>query len=240
MDSTIVNELDVKIFADGAQLPDMLKLSATPYVKGFTTNPTLMRQCKVTDYEFFARALLEQITDKPISFEVLSDDFSEMARQARCIASWGPNVYVKIPIVNTRNQSSIGLIEHLVQEGVKLNVTAILSKQQMEQVVEVLSPHVPSFVSIFAGRIADTGRDPLPFMTHALKCLKGFSLTELIWASPRELFNLIQANLVGCHAITLSKSLLDKLPLLGKDLDHYSLETVHMFYQDALESGLIL
>ena len=210
-------DLSVKIFADGADKKRILELYADPSIKGFTTNPTLMHQVGLTDYEGFARDLLASIADRPISLEVFSDEFSEMERQATMIASWGPNVYVKIPITNTRGESSQPLIKRLVAAGVKLNVTAILTSEQIDSTVDALAGSPHSYVSVFAGRIADTGVDPLPFIERAVQ---GCSTTplEVIWASPRELLNIVQAHQVGCHVITVTPEILKKLPMLGKDL----------------------
>jgi transaldolase len=233
-----LTELNTKMFADGAVLEDILELAARPYVRGFTTNPTLMRKAGVTDYESFARLVLERVTDLPVSFEVFSDEIGEMRRQALEIASWAPNVYVKVPITNTRRDSTAELIKELAAEGVKVNVTGILTVPQVETAVGVLSGGAPSFVSVFAGRIADTGRDPIPIMKDALRILRASPSSELIWASPRELLNLIQAHEIGCHIITMTGDLLAKIELLGKDLDQYSLDTVKMFFEDANRSGL--
>jgi transaldolase len=234
----VLAELNTKIFADGAVLDDILELAARPYVRGFTTNPTLMHKAGVTDYEAFARLVLERVTDLPVSFEVFSDEIDEMRRQALEIASWAPNVYVKVPITNTRRDSTADLVRELAAEGVKLNVTGILTLPQVETAVGALIGGAPSFVSVFAGRIADTGRDPIPIMTEALAILTASPSSELIWASPRELLNLIQANEIGCHIVTMTGDLLAKIPLLGKDLGEYSLETVKMFFEDANRSGL--
>jgi transaldolase len=231
-------ELNTKIFADGAVLEDILELAARPYVRGFTTNPTLMRKAGVTDYESFARLVLERVTDLPVSFEVFSDEIGEMRRQALEIASWAPNVYVKVPITNTRRDSTAEIIKELAAEGVKVNVTGILTVPQVETAVGVLSGGAPSFVSVFAGRIADTGRDPIPIMKDVLRILTASPSSELIWASPRELLNLIQAHEIGCHIITMTGDLLAKVELLGRDLDEYSLDTVKMFFEDANRSGL--
>jgi transaldolase len=219
-------------------LEDILELAARPYIRGFTTNPTLMRKAGVTDYESFARLVLERVTDLPVSFEVFSDEIGEMRRQALEIASWAPNVYVKVPITNTRRDSTAELIKELAAEGVKVNVTGILTVPQVETAVGVLSGGAPSFVSVFAGRIADTGRDPIPIMKDVLRILTASPSSELIWASPRELLNLIQAHEIGCHIITMTGDLLAKVELLGKDLDQYSLDTVKMFFEDANRSGL--
>ncbi|MDP9203556.1 MAG: transaldolase [Gemmatimonadota bacterium] len=215
----------------------MLEMAAKPFIQGLTTNPTLMRKAGITDYRAFAVDILQVIPDKPISFEVFSDDFGEMEKQAREIASWGHNVYVKIPITNTKREPAYGLIERLAKENIKLNITAMMTLAQVRGVVKVLDPDVPSYVSVFAGRIADTGRDPVPLMAEAVELLKVRPRAELIWASPRELLNLFQADTIGCHVITVTNDVLKKLDLVGKDLDDYSLETVKMFYGDATSAG---
>jgi transaldolase len=225
--------LGVKIFADGADLASILELARHPWIRGFTTNPTLMRKAGITDYEGFARELTERIPDRPFSFEVLSDDFGEMERQALKIASWGSNVYVKIPITNTRGESSAPLVDHLAKQDVQVNVTAIMTLQQVESVLGSLRGGPRSCISIFAGRVADAGVDPLPILIGALERMRDFPQIELIWASPRELFNIVQAGAIGCHIITVTHDLLKKLPLLGKDLTEYSLDTVKMFVEDA-------
>jgi transaldolase len=228
----------IKIFADGASLPALLELAQSPSISGFTTNPTLMRKAGVTDYRAFAREALAHIKDKPISFEVFADDFPEMNRQAREIATWASNVYVKIPITNTKRESSIGLIRELSSDGVKVNVTAICTLPQVQETAQALKGGAPSVVSVFAGRIADTGRDPVPLMKSALDaCTSADPLIELLWASPRELLNLVQADQVGCHIITVTHDLLKKLDLIGKDLADFSLDTVKMFHRDAADAG---
>jgi transaldolase len=228
----------IKIFADGASLPALLELAGSPQIAGFTTNPTLMRKAGVTDYRAFAHQVLATIRDRPISFEVFADDFPEMNRQAREIATWGDNVYVKIPITNTKRASSIGLIRELSGSGVKVNVTAICTLAQVEETAQALKGGAPSVVSVFAGRIADTGRDPVPLMRSALEaCTLADPLIELLWASPRELLNLVQADQVGCHIITVTHDLLKKLDLIGKDLGEFSLDTVKMFHRDAADAG---
>jgi transaldolase len=234
------HDLRVKIFADGADLSGMTRLANEPFIKGFTTNPTLMRKAGVTNYETFARQVLEKITDRPVSFEVFSDEFDQMARQTRLISSWGANVYVKIPVTNTRGESAAALISQLSGEGLKLNITALMTVEQVRQVSGALRNGTPSIVSIFAGRIADTGCDPLPIMVEALQILKATPSAELLWASPREVLNVIQANQIGCHIITVTTDLLAKLKILGKDLNDYSLETVEMFYNDACAAGYSL
>src|SRR5271157_4964445 len=235
-----LDQLKVKIFADGADLDGILELYHNPYITGFTTNPTLMRKSGITDYEKFARQVLEKITDRPISFEVFSDEFNEMERQARKIASWGRNVYVKIPVTNTRRESSVALIRRLAQEKVKLNVTALMTLDQVRMVSGALADHTSSFISIFAGRIADTGRDPMPIMKEAVEIMSSHTTQELIWASPRELLNIFHADEIGCHVITVTHDILKKLPLVGKELDEYSLDTVKMFHGDAQIAGYTL
>jgi transaldolase len=235
-----LEDLDVKIFADGADKSDMLDMYAQPYIKGLTTNPTLMRKAGISDYSGFCKEILSQIKDKPISFEVFSDDFHDMERQALEIANWGDNVYVKIPITNTKREASCELIERLAKRSVKLNVTAILTLQQVRDVINSLNPEVASYVSVFAGRIADTGRDPVPIMAAAVEMMKIVPKTELIWASPRELLNIFQADQIGCHVITVTRDILKKLPLIGYSLDSYSLETVKMFHQDAVAADFKL
>lgn len=229
--------MSVKIFADGAEKASMLKLYANPQIQGFTTNPTLMRKAGITDYEAFARDILMAIPDRPISFEVFADDFEEMERQAERIATWGENVYVKIPVTNTRGESSAGLVRRLAARGVKQNVTALMTLEQVRVVTEALSAGPAANISVFAGRVADTGVDPLPLMRTALEIMRPYTQLELIWASPRELLNIVQASEIGCHIITVTSDILNKLPLIGKDLGEYSLDTVKMFRNDALASG---
>ena len=235
-----VAELQVKIFADGADLASILELARNPWIKGFTTNPTLLRKAGVKDYESFGRQLTRQIPNRPFSFEVLSDDFDEMEAQALAIASWGQNVYVKIPITNTRGQSSAPLIRRLAHQGVKLNITALMTVEQVDAVLPGLKHGPPSCISIFAGRVADAGCDPLPILCAALTRIRPYPQIELIWASPRELFNIVQADAIGCHIITVTHDILKKLPLLGKDLNEYSLDTVKMFFDDARAAGFTL
>jgi transaldolase len=235
----------IKIFADGASLPMLRELANNPRIAGYTTNPTLMRKAGVTDYRQFAHAALEIVGNKPISFEVFADDFPEMERQAREIASFGPNVYVKLPITNTRRDSALPLVRELSQSGVKINVTALCTLEQVEKSAEALQGGAPAVVSVFAGRIADTGRDPMPLMTEAVSickaaCLGSSAPIELLWASPRELLNLVQAEAVGCQIITVTSDLLQKLALIGKDLEQFSLETVQMFHRDATAAGFEL
>jgi len=231
-----VEDLKVKIFADGADKAGMLEMYAKSFIKGLTTNPTLMNKAGITDYRIFAKEILSAIKDKPISFEVFSDDFKDMERQALEIASWGDNVYVKIPITNTQRETCYSLVKKLAAQKVKLNVTAIMTLEQVRDVVAALQPNVPSYVSVFAGRIADTGRDPLPLMSAAVEILKLTPAAELIWASPRELLNIFQADAIGCQVITVTNDILKKLSLVGYDLDEYSLDTVKMFYKDAVSA----
>jgi transaldolase len=228
--------LRIKIFADGANLEEMLEAHRSGLVKGFTTNPTLMRKAGVTDYEQFARSVLRQIQDMPISFEVFSDDIEEMAGQARTIAGWGRNVYVKIPVTNTRGESTAGIVKKLSGEGIRLNITALLTLDQVRNVCEALDEKTPAIVSLFAGRVADTGRDPVPMMREAVQILRARPLAELLWASPREILNLIQADETGCHIITMTNDLLKKMSLLGTELEVLSLQTVKMFHDDAAAS----
>lgn len=232
-----IDQLSVKIFADGADLAGMLDMYRQPFIKGFTTNPTLMRKAGVGDYRAFAREVLRAIPDRPISFEVLSDEFDEMERQAREMASWGENVYVKIPVTNTRSEPSYDLVQRLSHSGVKVNVTALMSLDQVKQAAGAVACGEPACVSVFAGRVADTGRDPVPLMAAAVEALKVAPNAELIWASPRELLNVFHADTVGCHIITVTNDILKKLPLVGRDLEDFSLDTVKMFYEDATKAG---
>jgi transaldolase len=229
--------LAIKLFADGADLAGMIEMSSKPYISGLTTNPTLMKKAGITDYVKFAKEALREIQSIPISFEVFSDELEEMKIQGEKIASWGENVYVKLPISNTRGKSTKSVIEHLTAKGVKVNITAIMTNEQVTHITDALNPDIDSYVSVFAGRIADTGRDPVPLMKKCLQTLSGNTRAELIWASPRELLNIFQANQIGCHIITATNDLLKKLELIGRDLPAYSLETVKMFYEDALTSG---
>lgn len=229
--------LKIKIFADGANMEEMVSAYKNKLVDGFTTNPTLMRKAGVTDYEKFARELLSQIRDLSISFEVFSDDFDEMERQARKINSWGKNVHVKIPVTNTQGDFSGPLIQKLAKEGIPLNITAILTADQVKKVAQVLQPNVSAIVSVFAGRIADTGVDPMPIMRASAKILKPLQKAELLWASSRETLNVLQAQECGCHIITVTGEILKKLSMLGKDLNQLSLETVKMFREDGLKAG---
>jgi transaldolase len=237
MTTPSVSQLKVKIFADGANLKDMMEAAANPMVKGFTTNPTLMRAAGVGDYKAFAFDVLKAIPDRPVSFEVFADDFATMESQAREITSWGPNVYVKIPVSNTKAEFAGPLIATLSRAGVKLNVTAIMTLEQVKRVGEALAENTPAVVSVFAGRIADTGRDPVPLMANAVRILRSRPKAELLWASPRELLNIFQADEIGCRIITVQNDVIKKLALVGKDLDAYSLETVSMFYKDATAAG---
>ena len=235
-----IADLNVKIFADGADRSAMLKLYQNPYVAGFTTNPTLMRKAGITDYEAFARDILAAIPDRSISLEVFADDLNEMERQALKIATWGENVYVKIPVTNSQGESTADLVKRLSLSGVKLNVTALMTLAQVRDVCFSLAGGAPAYVSVFAGRVADTGRDPLTIMKAAVEILALYPQTELIWASPRELLNIIQAHEIGCHIITVTGDILQKLSLIGKNLDDYSLDTVKMFRSDAMASGFTL
>lgn len=232
-----VNELKIKIFADGADLETMVAMSKKPLIKGLTTNPTLMRKAGIIDYKDFAKEVLARIQDKPISFEVFSDDLKEIIEQAMEIASWGENVNVKIPITNSEGIETTSAIKELSRMGIALNITAILTIGQVKSVIEALDENSSAFISVFAGRIADTGRDPIPLMKKALQIMKEKPKSEIIWASPRELLNVIQADSIGCHIITATSDILNKLDIIGKDLTLYSLETVKMFRDDALASG---
>lgn len=231
------SDLKIKIFADGADFESMMALYAKPYIQGFTTNPTLMRMAGITNYEAFGRKILEAIPDRPISLEVFADDFESMEKQARVIASWGSNVNVKIPVTNTKGEFSGNLIRRLSSDGIVLNVTALLSLSQVERVAEALDPKSASIVSVFAGRVADTGVDPVPLMTKALAILKSRPKAELLWASPRELLNIFQADQIGTHIITVTHDLLKKLANVGYDLEAFSLDTVKMFFNDAQASN---
>jgi transaldolase len=235
-----VADLKVKLFADGAERAGIMQMYQNPLIRGFTTNPTLMRKAGISDYEAFAKDILSAVPDRPISFEVFADEFDEMERQALKISRWGDNVYTKIPVTNTRRESSLELICRLARKGVKLNVTAMMTLEQVSDVSAALTDGPPAYVSMFAGRIADTGRDPVPIMASAVELLRPHSNIELIWASPRELLNIFQADSVGCHIITATNDLLQKLALVGKDLHDYSLETVEMFHRDAAQAGFAL
>ncbi|MEZ5356540.1 MAG: transaldolase [Bryobacteraceae bacterium] len=238
--SKTASSLSVKLYADGADRGTMLDLYANPWIQGFTTNPTLMRKAGITDYQAFAQEIVAAIPDRPISLEVFADDVAEMERQARKIATWGENVYVKIPVTNTKREPTAPLVRKLSHEGVKLNVTAILAIEQVREVVDALAGGAPSNVSVFAGRIADTGIDPVPLMQETVDLTRPHAGMEVIWASPRELLNVFQADTIGCHIITATADILKKLSLVGKDLHDYSLETVQMFYEDATKSGFRL
>jgi transaldolase len=232
-----LKDLKVQIFADGADLAVIAELARNPLIAGFTTNPTLMRRANVRDYKAFALDVLQIVPTRPVSFEVFSDDFEEMERQAHEIASWGPNVYVKIPVTNTEGEFSGSLVKRLSAGGAQVNVTALLTLDQVRRVSGALSPRTRSYVSVFAGRVADTGRDPVELMRQSVELLSSNRRAELIWASPRELLNIFQADMVGCHVITVTRDLLAKLPMVGKDLDELSLDTVCMFRQDAVNAG---
>jgi transaldolase len=236
----MLDQLSTRIFADGANLEGILALAADPRIEGFTTNPTLMRKAGLTDYTGFARRLLEQVTKHPISFEVFADDPSEMRRQARVIASWGENVYVKIPVTTTTGEPLTALARELSQEGIRVNVTALFTIAQVEQITAAVKDGAPSYVSVFAGRIADAGVDPMPVMARSVQIMAEAPRAELIWASPREILNLVQADQVGCHIITITHDLLKKLDGLGKKLEQFSLETVRMFHGDAAAAGFTL
>lgn len=232
-----ISELKIKLFADGADRAQILAAQANPLISGFTTNPTLMRAAGVKDYEAFAHEVLEVVTERPVSFEVFADEFCEMERQAHKIASWAENVYVKIPVTNTRRESSMKLVHRLAHSGVKVNVTAVLTLDQVRDASAALGGGAPSVVSVFAGRIADTAEDPVPLMATAVEMVSAYPNVELLWASPRELLNIFQANDIGCHIITATDSVLSKLKTVGKDLGDFSLETVLMFHTDAARSG---
>lgn len=234
---TKIDSLKVRLFADGAELDGILALAKKPYIKGFTTNPTLMRKAGIEDYETFARKLIAAVPDRPLSFEVFADDMESMIAQGRVIASWGENVNVKIPVTTTSGTFTGPVISALSRAGVVVNVTAMMTAQQVEQVADCIDPNVPAIISVFAGRIADTGRDPVPAMKDCLRTLASRPKAELLWASPRELLNIFQADEIGCHIITVSHDLLAKLSTVGKDLDAYSLETVQMFHRDAQAAG---
>jgi len=232
-----VPNLKVKLFADGADLAGIKEMAANPAIKGFTTNPTLMRKAGVADYKTFAVQALQAVGGRPISFEVFADEFGEMEKQAHEIASWGRNIYVKVPVMNTKREFCGPLVERLSRAGIQVNVTALMTVDQVKRVTERLASDTPAIISVFAGRIADTGRDPMPIMAASAKAMKARPKAELIWASPRELLNIFQAGDVGCHIITATNDILKKLSLVGKDLDGYSLETVEMFYKDAKAAG---
>jgi transaldolase len=237
---TPIERLRVKIFADGADRAAMLSLNAQPFIRGMTTNPTLMRKAGIANYRAFARDILEHVRDKPVSFEVISDEFAQMERQAVEIAGWAENVYVKIPVTNTRGDPSYALVQRLASRGVKVNVTAIMTLRQVRDVAAALNPEVASYVSVLAGRVADSGVDPVPLMAAAVRMLEPLPRAELIWGSPREVLNILQADSVGCHVITVTADLLRKLPLVGRSLEEVSLDTVKMFYDDAAAAGFTL
>jgi transaldolase len=237
---SVIDDLDVKIFADGADLDAILALAADKRISGFTTNPTLMWKAGLTDYEEFAKRLLERITVHPISFEVFADDADEMRRQALKISRWGENVYVKVPVTTTKGESMAPLVRELSEGGVKVNVTALFTTAQVELITAAVKDGAPSYISVFAGRIADAGIDPMPIMGRAVQIMLDAPRSELIWASPREVLNVVQADQVGCHIITVTNDLLKKLDLLGKDLMQFSLETVQMFHRDAIAAGFSL
>ena len=229
--------LKIKLFADGADLTGMLDMAANPRISGFTTNPTLMRKAGIKNYENFARDVLSSITDKPVSFEVFSDDSDEMYKQALCISEWAPNVFVKIPVTNTKGVNTSKVVKQLSSEGVKVNVTAIMTTEQLDDLALNLDSGIESFISIFAGRIADTGRNPVDHISYVINLFSIFPKAEIIWASPRELYNVIQANDIGCHVITATNDILKKITTIGKDLSEFSLETVQMFRDDAVNAG---
>jgi len=235
-----IQSLRVKIFADGADKAGMLEMARQPYISGLTTNPTLMRKVGIVDYRAFAQEIISAIPNLPISFEVFSDEFEEMERQANQIAAWGAHVYVKIPVTNTRGEPAYGLIRRLSKAGVKLNVTALMTLEKVRDVSAALAGGPSSYVSVFAGRVADTGRDPVPMMAAAVELLRPYPEQELLWASPRELLNIFQADAIGCQIITVTNDVLKKLSLVGKDLGEYSLDTVKMFYNDAQQAGYSL
>ncbi len=236
----MLDRISTRIFADGADLDGILALAADPRIQGFTTNPTLMHKAGLTEYADFARRLLAEVTRHPISFEVFADEPDEITRQARLIASWGENVYVKVPVTTTRGESLAPLVRELSEEGIQVNVTALFTPAQVERITEAVRDGAPSCISVFAGRIADAGVDPLPIMARSVQIMATAPRAELIWASPREILNLVQADQVGCHIITITHDLLKKLDCLGKDLEQYSLETVRMFHGDALAAGFTL
>jgi transaldolase len=235
-----MNDLRIKIFADGADEKGIAELAANPMIKGYTTNPTLMRAAGVSDYEAFAHRVLKVVTEAPISFEVFADEWDEMERQARKITTWGKNVFVKIPITNTKGDSAARLMHRLALDGIRLNITGMLTVEQVRTSAACLANGPECIISVFAGRIADTGVDPIPLMCEALEVMRPHPNLELLWASPRELLNIVQADAIGCHIITVTHELLKKLPILGKDLEEYSLDTVKMFHRDAQAAGFAL
>jgi transaldolase len=232
-----IEDLKVKIFYDGSDKKDMLDMNNKNFIKGFTTNPSLMKKAGINNYKSFAKDILGTIKEKPISFEVFSDDFYEMEKQAMEIASWSNNVYVKIPITNTKKKNSKELIKRLTKKKVKLNITALMTLEQIKSILPVLNKDVPNIISVFAGRIADTGRDPIPLMTNCLKEIKINPKSELLWASSRELLNIFQADQIGCHIITVSKDIIKKIQMVGYDLEEYSLDTVKTFYEDSVKAS---
>jgi len=234
---TTDSQLKIQLYADGADLQDMIEMASKPFISGLTTNPTLMRKAGILDYASFAKQVLTEVKEKPISFEVFSDDLEEMKRQALELASWGSNVYVKIPVTNTQGLTTAPVIEYLTSMGIKVNVTALMTIKQVKKVVSVLNPEIESCISVFAGRIADTGIDPMPLMKNCVQEMSILPNSKLIWASPRELLNVFQAESIGCHIITATSDILNKLSLVGYDLEKYSLDTVKMFYQDAKSAG---
>jgi transaldolase len=236
----VLRTLTTRLFADGADLDSIVDLLADSRVSGFTTNPTLMRQAGLADYESFARTLLEKVTDLPVSLEVCADDEAEVVRQARVISGWGENVYVKVPVTTTRGETLSNVGRELSREGVRVNMTAVFTLAQVERLAEALDGGAPSYISVFAGRIADAGVDPIPIVAEAVRLVSERPGQEIIWASPREVLNVVQANSVGCHIITLTPTLLGKLDQLGKSLEQFSIETVAMFHRDATESGLTI
>jgi transaldolase len=236
----VLDGIRTKIFADGADLDGIIALAREPHIKGFTTNPTLMWKAGLSDYEEFGRRILAEVADLPISFEVFADDADEMRRQAEHIATWADNVYVKIPVSNTKGESMAAVAGALSSAGIKVNVTALFTPRQVAEITAAVADGAPSYLSVFAGRIADAGVDPVPIMQEALALMRAAPRAELIWASPRELLNLVQADAIGCHVITMTHDLLAKLPSLGKDLEAFSLETVRMFRRDAEQAGFEL
>jgi transaldolase len=235
-----VDALTTKVFADGADLDQILELASNPRIKGFTTNPSLMWKAGLTDYTEFAHRLLEKITEHPVSFEVFADDAKEISRQARLIAKWGPNVYVKVPVTTTNGESMAPVVQRLSEAGIQVNITAVFTPQQVETITEAVKNGAPSYISVFAGRIADAGVDPIPVMRESVEIMREAPSSELIWASPREVLNIVQADSVGCHIITVTHDLLKKLDSIGKGLEQFSLETVQMFHRDAVSAGFAL
>jgi transaldolase len=237
LNASDVQQLKIKLYCDGANLDDILSMAKNPLIRGFTTNPTLVRKAGITDYEAFGRKVLAAVPNRPISLEVFADDIDHMESQGRAIAEWGKNVNVKIPVTNTKREFTGSVIQRMSRDGIILNITAIMTLDQVRRVAEALDPNTPAIVSVFAGRIADTGIDPVPLMAKAVDILKDRPKAELLWASPRELLNVFQADAIGCHIITATTDILGKLKLVGKDLDEYSLDTVKMFFNDAQAAG---